>query len=337
MISNLLKNKDTILCGEGYLFELERRGYVQVGSFVPKVVLTNPNAVKELHREMCLNGSDIVLAFTYYGHREKLRLIGEEDKLEELNRKAIRIAKEVSIEFPNTLVAGNVSNSTIWDDNNTRTQKEVENMLDEQIKWAKEEGCDFIIGETFSSFKEANLALKIANKYNLECVITLSINGSGNTSDGLTTEEACLELANNGAKVVGLNCTRGPYTMLPLLKKVCETFKEKNIKTPIACLPVTYNTNELKPTFQQLTSADKCYMDIEKYLCTRYDMAEFAKQAYKLGVRYMGICCGGSPYHLRAMSEALGIKTKASEYSADLSKHFALNNKESKQSEHFFN
>ena len=34
----------------GYLLELERRGYVQAGSFVPEVSPTRPEALAELHR-----------------------------------------------------------------------------------------------------------------------------------------------------------------------------------------------------------------------------------------------------------------------------------------------
>lgn len=59
------------------------------GVFTPESVLTNPEAVKQLHREFVDAGSDVILAFTYYGHREKLRAVGKEDKLETLNKKAL--------------------------------------------------------------------------------------------------------------------------------------------------------------------------------------------------------------------------------------------------------
>src|SRR5258708_20265858 len=75
-----------LVCAEGYLFECERRGYLQAGAFVPEVVLDHPEVVEELHREFVHAGSDVVEAFTYYGHREKLRVIGKEDFLEPLNR-----------------------------------------------------------------------------------------------------------------------------------------------------------------------------------------------------------------------------------------------------------
>ena len=85
-----------MICAEGYLFEFERRGYLQAGAFVPEVVLEHPDLVDELHREFVHAGSDVVEAFTYYAHREKLRLIGKEHLLEEMNRQALAIAKGVA-------------------------------------------------------------------------------------------------------------------------------------------------------------------------------------------------------------------------------------------------
>ena len=78
-----------VICAEGYLFELERRGYLQAGPYVPEVVLDHPDAVRQLHREFVHAGSDVVEAFTYYGHREKLKVIGKEEILEPLNRQAL--------------------------------------------------------------------------------------------------------------------------------------------------------------------------------------------------------------------------------------------------------
>jgi betaine-homocysteine S-methyltransferase len=92
-------NKGPVLAAEGYLFELERRGYLKAGAFVPEVVLENPEALRELHREFVNAGSEVIEAFTYYAHRDKLRVIGREGDLEPLNRQALQIAKEVQQEF----------------------------------------------------------------------------------------------------------------------------------------------------------------------------------------------------------------------------------------------
>jgi hypothetical protein len=99
-----------VICAESYLFELERRGYVQAGPFVPTVVLDHPQEVRQLHIDFARAGSDVMLAFTYYGHRAKLRVIGQEELLEPLNRRALEIAKEVA-EEAGTLFAGGICNT----------------------------------------------------------------------------------------------------------------------------------------------------------------------------------------------------------------------------------
>src|SRR5918997_286704 len=103
-----------VICAEGYLFELERRGYLQAGAFVPEVVLEHPEEVTQLHRQFVHAGSDVVEAFTYYAHREKLRLIGKEELLERLNRRALALAKEVAGES-GTLFAGDICNTNVYE------------------------------------------------------------------------------------------------------------------------------------------------------------------------------------------------------------------------------
>ena len=78
---------------------MERRGYLSAGPFVPEVVLEHPEVVTQLHREFIRAGSDVVQAFTYYGHREKLRLIGKEHLLEPMQKNALKIAKDAAAEF----------------------------------------------------------------------------------------------------------------------------------------------------------------------------------------------------------------------------------------------
>src|ERR1700740_3777780 len=104
----------TVLGAEGYVFELERRGYIKAGPYVPEVVLDFPDAVRELHREFLRAGAEVMVALTYYAHREKLRDVGREADLEAMNRQAVRIARSVAAEgsaHGGALVAGNVCNT----------------------------------------------------------------------------------------------------------------------------------------------------------------------------------------------------------------------------------
>ena len=156
-------NSGPVICAEGFLFEIERRGYMSSGEFVPMVSLEHPEALENLHRDFQHAGSDIVQAFTYNGHREKMRVIGKEELLEPLNREALKIAKKVAtspIEKEPNLMAGNISNSNIWNDKDTSQNKEVEKMFSEMVGWAVDEGADILIGETFYYAEEAYAALK---------------------------------------------------------------------------------------------------------------------------------------------------------------------------------
>ena len=82
-----------VLGAEGYVFELERRGYIKAGPYVPEVVLDFPGAVRELHQEFLRAGADVMVALTYYAHREKLRHIGRENDLEAMNRSGLTILR----------------------------------------------------------------------------------------------------------------------------------------------------------------------------------------------------------------------------------------------------
>ena len=63
--------------------------------------------------------------------------------------------------------------------------------------------------------------------------------------------------------------------------------------------------------------------------CNRFEIAEFGVQALALDIRYLGVCCGAGPHHIRALAEAVGKRPPASRYSADMSKHAFLGSHQS--------
>ena len=319
-----------VLCAEGYLFELERRGYLQAGAFVPEVVLDHPEVVRQLHRELVRSGSDVIEALTYYGHREKLRTIRKEHLLEPLQQNALKIAFEVASEFEDLeggrpLVAGNISNTNIWFDSSSNA--EVRAMFDEQVAWALEAGVDFIIAETIPYCGEAELAVETIVEAGLTAVVTFALHKDPYLRDGVLIEDAAQRMEQVGAGVVGLNCTRGPNTMLPVGLRI-----RRSISCHVAMLPVPYRTSGATESFQTLTdpSCDCIPNDrpfptaLDPFVCNRYEIAEFARAASNADIRYLGVCCGGAAHHIRAMAEAIGRSPPASRYSADMSKHYSL-------------
>ena len=324
--SDLLARLDQgpVICAEGYLFEIERRGYLQAGAFVPEIVLDNPHVVTELHREFMHAGSDVIEAFTYYANRDKLKIMGREGDLEEINRTALTLAKEVAREG-DALFAGNICNTNIFLPDDADSKKTARAMFEEQVGWAMDAGVDFIIAETISFYEEALLALEVIRDAGAIAVVTLAVHREG-LRDDYTVPEACQRLKDAGADVVGMNCIRGPNTMLSVMEEVSKT-----VEGPLAALPVPYRTTPEEVNFQALTdSGCDCIPDrpfptaLDPLTCNRYEIAEFAKKALALGVNYQGVCCGAGPHHIRAMAEALGKNPPASRYTADMSKHYAL-------------
>jgi betaine-homocysteine S-methyltransferase len=313
--------RDVVLCAEGYLFELERRGYLQSGPFVPEVVLDYPDAVRELHREFLRAGAEVMVAFTYYGHREKLRMIGREDDLEPLNRNALQLAKEVAAEG-DALVAGNICNTWAYDPDDPQASGDVvREMYREQVRWAVEAGADFIVAETNDYLGEALIGVEVIREHGLPAVVTFA-STSDTTMDGYELDEACRRAEDAGADVVGLNCSRGPATMLPILERV-----RAAVSCPVAAQPVPYRTTTEEPTFVSLHGDDGSRafpVALDPFLLTRFEMADFAVAARDLGVSFIGICCGGAPHHVRSMAEALGRTVPASRYSPAMELHPVL-------------
>jgi methionine synthase I (cobalamin-dependent) len=315
-----------VICAEGYVFELERRGYLQAGSFVPEVVLEHPEVVRQLHLDFVRAGSDVVETLTYYGHREKLRVIGKEDVLEPLNRQALAIAKEVALET-GALFAGDICNTNLFVDRDESSASAARGIFEEQVGWAVEAGVDYVVAETYSWGQEALIALGVVKEAGLPAVVTLALHSDGTTFEGWTPGEACRRLEDAGADVVGLNCIRGPQTMLPLLREIRQA-----VSVHVAGLPVPYRTTDAEPTFFALTDprfekapGARPFPDaLDGLACTRYEIAEFGREAHGLGIDYLGVCCGAGPHHIRSLAEVLGRTPPASRYSTDMSKHAYL-------------
>ncbi len=300
------------------------------GEFVPMVSLECPEALENLHRDFQHAGSDIVQAFTYNGHREKMKVIGKEELLEPLNRSALKIAKKVAttpIGNEHNLMAGNISNSNIWNDKDSTTHLKVEKMFSEMIGWAVDEEADILIGETFYYAEEAYAALKAMKKSGLPCVITIAPMGENIMRDGVSILDTCKELEQLGADVVGMNCFRGPVTMMPYLKEI-----RKALKCQIAALPISFRTTEKNPTFFNLPDNNGCTCHtphktpfptaLDPMQCNRYEIGKFAKEAYELGINYLGVCCGANPMLIREVAESVGLKVPASKYKENMSRHF---------------
>ena len=324
-------NDGPVICAEGFLFEVEKRGYLAAGEFVPMVALEHPEALENLHKDFQHAGSDIVQAFTYNGHREKMRVIDKEELLEPLNRAALKIAKKIAdnpIDGEEcNLMSGNISNSNIWEQENKESHLEVERMFNEMVEWAVDEGADLIMGETFYYAEEAYKALEVIKKSGLPAVINIAPMAENIMRDGVSIVDTCKELEQRGADVVGMNCFRGPATMLPYLKEI-----RKAISCHMAALPLPFRTTEENPTFFNLPDNNGCTCHaphgrtfptaLDPLYCNRYEMRAFFEEVNKIGIKLLGVCCGATPMHQREVAEAVGLIVPASKYREKMANHF---------------
>tara|TARA_X000000368_G_scaffold366982_1_gene314056 strand:+ start:1338 stop:2396 length:1059 start_codon:yes stop_codon:yes gene_type:complete len=330
-------NDGPVICAEGFLFEVEKRGYLASGEFVPMVALEHPEVLENLHKDFQHAGSDIVQAFTYNGHREKMRVIGKEELLEPLNRSALKIAKKIA-DNPihgeeQNLMSGNISNSNIWEQDNKESHIEVERMFTEMVSWALDEGADLIMGETFYYAEEAYKALEIIKKSGLPAVINIAPMAENIMRDGISIIDTCKELEQRGADVVGMNCFRGPATMLPYLKEIRQA-----IDCHMAALPLPFRTTEENPTFFNLPDNNGCTCHaphgrtfptaLDPLYCNRYEMRAFFEEVNKIGIKLLGVCCGATPMHQREVAEAVGRTVPASKYREKMENHFMYGSNE---------
>ena len=148
---------------------------------------------------------------------------------------------------------------------------------EEQLGWAVEEGVDFVIAETNDFVGEALIGLEVCQELGLPAMVTFASVQPEKTYDGYDYVEACRILADAGAALVGLNCSRGPETMLPLLERI-----RAAVDVPVAAQPVPYRTTAATPAFESLEAADGRHLfpiQLEPFQCTRFEMAEFARRA----------------------------------------------------------
>jgi len=297
MKKNILERlKAGLVLGDGgYLLELEKRGWVRAGPFTPEVALLYPDALRELHIEFREAGAEVLQALTFYASRDKLATVGLENRLEDLNRAAVRIAREVAGD--RCLVAGNLSLTWMYEPGSPAAKDRVRQTFEEQLAVQIDEGIDFIIGETFSWLGEALLAVERGKRTGLPVMVTICFENKDETMEGKNAADAARELFDAGADIVGMNCLRPPEHMLPAMEAM-----RRAVTGYLACQPVAYRTPKDKPDF---TSLPEFPTALDPLQLTRKEMADYALRARDIGVNYIGACCGTVASHIREMARAL--------------------------------
>lgn len=110
-------------------------------------------------------------------------------------------------------------------------------------------------------------------------------------------------MAKAGAQIIGLNCLFDPFIMLDCMKVMKKALDAEGLKPFLMTQPLGFRTPDAGnygwidlPEFPYAT---------EPRLITRIEAMKYARQAYEMGIRVIGGCCGFESYHIRAMAEEL--------------------------------
>jgi betaine-homocysteine S-methyltransferase len=293
--------KGPILGDGGYVLELERRVLGSYKTHIPMAVLDYPEGLLELHREFARAGSDVLQAMTWG--------VMEFDREAELNRTAVELARKAA--GPDRFVAGTLTapaggtadlryGAKLTNADRLAAERFYARRVDQQMA----EGVDLFMLESAYSLELALPAIRPIKEAGVPAVILLTFRESPFTLDNFSPGEAARRLVDAGADVVGINCNRPFQTMMPLIREMRQA-----VSVPLCSQPVAY---QLEPGELSCTALINpgLWGRAEPRLLTRFAFSEYALEALRVGVAFIGACCGTLPYHIRAMAETLGRPTE---------------------------
>uniref|UniRef100_A0A8C4RW58 Betaine-homocysteine methyltransferase n=1 Tax=Erpetoichthys calabaricus TaxID=27687 RepID=A0A8C4RW58_ERPCA len=314
-ILDRLNSGEVVIGDGGFVFALEKRGYVKAGPWTPEAAVEHPEAVRQLHREFLRAGSNVMQTFTFYASDDKLEnrgnYVAEKISGRKVNEAACDIAREVAGEG-DALVAGGVSQTPSY--LSCKSESEVKTIFRKQLEVFTSKNVDFLIAEYFEHVEEAQWAVQVLKESGKPVAATLCIGPTGDLN-GVSPGDCAVKLGKAGADIVGVNCHFDPMTCLKTVKLMKEGLEAAKMKVHLMIQPLAYHTPDCG--HQGFIDLPEFPFALEPRVLSRWDVHKYAREAYNLGVRYIGGCCGFEPYHIRAIAEELaperGFLPQASE------------------------
>ncbi|KAM7446620.1 hypothetical protein ABFA07_005101 [Porites harrisoni] len=289
-----------VIVGDGGMtYALERRGYVKAGPWTPECTVEHPEAVRQLHREFLRAGSDVIQAFTFTMDDD---LGGEHAKhgTTKINQAACDLAKGVAQEG-GALFAGSICQTASLYSSGAG-QKVVKEKFREQIEIFLQNDVDLLIAEYFEFVEEAEWVVEVMRATGKPTAITMCIGPPGDTNN-VPPGECAVRLARKGADLIGINCRFAPDEALQTISLMKHALDKEGLKPYLMMQPVCYHAPD--GGSRGFIDLPEIPFALEPRKLTRWDVHKYARQAYDLGVRYIGGCCGFEPYHIRAIAEEL--------------------------------
>jgi homocysteine S-methyltransferase len=296
-VAQMFCGKRTVLCDGAMGSMLYGRG-VFINRCYDELNVTQPELVREVHREYLQAGAEILETNTFGANRIRLERYGLEDQARAFNQAGIRLARECVSQMrekqaADAFVAGAMGPLGLKVGGDAKvSEAEAYAAFAEQVQALVEGGpgvgADLLVIETIMAMPEAELALRAARTEGggIPIIAMVTVDPEGNCLDGTTPEDAARLLESWGADAIGCNCSEGPAIVLSTIERMRHV-----TRLPLAAMPNA--------------GAPKAVDGRHIYLTSPEYMASFARKFVKAGARFVGGCCGTTPQHTRAMRGAL--------------------------------
>lgn len=274
-----LSSKVLILDG-GMGTSLQARGLPQ-GHLPDLWSVERPEEIQRLHEAYVEAGADIIFTNTFGASRLRLDRYGWGDRVIDLNRAAVGLARAAS--QGKALVAGDIGPcGPVAATFRRLSRPEAISIFAEQIEALASAGVDLLAIETISDLEEMEVAISAARSVaaDLPLLAFLTFAREGKLRSGEGPEAAARALEATGVDIVGANCSFGFASLLP----ICEQMA-KATSLPLAMKPSAGVPPAPPP------SADEA--------------AEYARRFVEAGASLVGGCCGVTPAMLRAIAQAV--------------------------------
>src|SRR3989442_10010884 len=266
--------------------QLYERGYFITRSF-DEANLARPDLVLEIHRNSVAAGAQMIESNTFRASRELLGRYGAQDRLADINRAGVRLARQAAGRA--AYVAGSVGPTGRMTGTLTgERQAALESVFREQIEALLLEGVDLLVLETFISAGEMEAALRAARSlYPGPIVAQMSFSEDRPTIHGLSPAMIADFLRDRGADIVGVNCAEGPAFVFEVARDMLGHGR-----------PVSAQPNAGRP---RRLDERTIYMTTPEYF------GVYARRLYQSGVALVGGCCGTGPEHIRRVVDAAAM------------------------------
>ncbi|MGD0115367.1 MAG: bifunctional homocysteine S-methyltransferase/methylenetetrahydrofolate reductase [Dehalococcoidia bacterium] len=281
-----------LLC-DGAIGTLLRERGVPGDACLEALNLDDPGIVLQVHSDYVDAGADIIETNTFGANSLKLAHFGLADRLPQVNRRAVEIARQAQSQTSRPVfIAGAVGPLDVGlPGAENVTLKKAYRVFREQIEALLEAGVDLIAIETFPTLAEAKEALRAARELgDVPVMVQLSFQRDGRTWAGEEPGETALALRDLGANVVGVNCVPGPQLALDIIKRMAVAKPTKLSAQPNAGQPQVRQQSIVYPGTPQ-------------------SFREYATKFIEAGASIIGGCCGTTPEHIAAMNQALSGET----------------------------